>query len=1124
MNRKDVDNSSKRSTHNQRPQTGGVITDSYNFDKIFRENVISFSKTDPAKEVPDIADLGNKNVLALVQHKAETGNVNYKKDRYSKTVQSRNCADKPGHTAYWKNSIASKTFIDSQGKLFEDINLNTLPFTASDGDPSVKWNSFNWAIYRDTKEDKFKFGIAQLDDSSIAEIGVKHVFIAWPHDFYVGGEMRTVLNDEGAKLIQLNLNSSSNTWEDADNSKEEYMEYWACLLTYLLNAMLVQQNIRDIKVQVWRSQYASVAPSKDVFYTKGLNLADEKGGLLFYYKTNACPSLAYAETADRYSNSMQIPDEDRFWVTHGIEDKAVSKDHTYPDAGKFVFNGVKGREFQFKDSFIEVVPKPPIPSPPKPKADPKVEELPIPAKPIVLQSVVKKDEEQLSEEADQIPIPPPFNSSKSQELAPVPVKLAPLPMNLGSPKVNSVSPKVLPKENDEEIPPMPKISVSSVLKPPSIGPPPPPRSPARSPQKSPASKYAPYPDIADCEQDNVAKTDVLARTLKRDNMYEVYMVECSKDKKLKQKLKVIQDGSVNSAAQIEEMGRFNDWLIEIIMSADKISIESVDNLHRSLAATLLNKGIIKLKTNCDSISQLFRKGTLLPRGSASATIQLARLNMKPDLIDVVIDKMKVQQLIDQYVGRTKVNCGIELDVEKFFQQIILVLNKVKHAIFMKAGITTKGGLNLFDYLQTNELFYSEFLTNLVFRNNLPHISTYLTSYICDNKQVIDALNKTSQQNIALLLKEVFDKVVNKVNEEAYHADMEDVQNLMLPDKQIILLTENMNMDVTNKLSDLIGKRDGLVLFRRTVDEINRLIDIVIQLMYTLYIFRLSYFVHNDMHPGNIMIETLDEPFDFFYLIPIMNDEGIVQKHVAINFKSRFFVRVYDYDRSYQLGNSKYAFPDPEFDLRSTEIESHLQTDCKKIFGSMHAGIKPSPKELATVEPQNLIKFLEHISISGADPYKFLLSLAQGASTGFSVPIPADVLTRVSSAELPSLVVTPKSKIWFDQNQKISIIVDQIKTNESWIGLSVNEKITVAHPLVTSEDGSTLAGSFCKVFEPEEEEEEHEKDEDAVKDMRGGKTSYNKMLYTDTSSVQSSTSRKRYADTKRMYLKLMKMNR
>lgn len=96
----------------------------------------------------------------------------------------------------YKNSIFTDTWIDH------------LPINDSVG--KTRWESYNWTLHRD-QDNKFHITFGRIDDSFKAEIGTKHTMLGQGNDFYAGGEMRLVKNENKLDqwIVQINLDSSS---------------------------------------------------------------------------------------------------------------------------------------------------------------------------------------------------------------------------------------------------------------------------------------------------------------------------------------------------------------------------------------------------------------------------------------------------------------------------------------------------------------------------------------------------------------------------------------------------------------------------------------------------------------------------------------------------------------------------------------------------------------------------------------------------------------------------------------------------------------------------------------------------------------------------------------------------
>jgi hypothetical protein len=73
-------------------------------------------------------------------------------------------------------------------------------------------------------------------------------------------------------------------------------------------------------------------------------------------------------------------------------------------------------------------------------------------------------------------------------------------------------------------------------------------------------------------------------------------------------------------------------------------------------------------------------------------------------------------------------------------------------------------------------------------------------------------------------------------------------------------------------------------------------SVMLQMTYALEVFRQIRFVQNDLHWDNIMIEELEEPIEFYYIV--MADCDNIKK--VIYHKTKYLVRIFDFDLSYKL--------------------------------------------------------------------------------------------------------------------------------------------------------------------------------------------------------------------------------
>lgn len=105
------------------------------------------------------------------------------------------------------NPDSAYEFINEKKRIFIDPMINELPHNDSTG--TTRWESYNWTLYRD--DNKFHIAFGRMDDSFKAELGVKHTMLGQGHDFYAGGELRIVKdeNNPDSIIVQVNLDSSS---------------------------------------------------------------------------------------------------------------------------------------------------------------------------------------------------------------------------------------------------------------------------------------------------------------------------------------------------------------------------------------------------------------------------------------------------------------------------------------------------------------------------------------------------------------------------------------------------------------------------------------------------------------------------------------------------------------------------------------------------------------------------------------------------------------------------------------------------------------------------------------------------------------------------------------------------
>lgn len=192
----------------------------------------------------------------------------------------------------------------------------------------------------------------------------------------------------------------------------------------------------------------------------------------------------------------------------------------------------------------------------------------------------------------------------------------------------------------------------------------------------------------------------------------------------------------------------------------------------------------------------------------------------------------------------------------------------------------------------NEIEMYKIMNLLSSKNVTPHIITSYTNYLC-NPNLIPKKNKTKKKNKYNIQNKYYIFQINEAQRD---------------DQDCITLRDFMNKYVAER------NIDGHITY---TDEI--LLNILFQILYTLYIFTKIKLNHNDLHLGNILIyidrnlpiETQttkyiygDNPDDFIYL-----------KNLG------YSVRIFDFDRSFKnklIGNETTDID--LFDKKTTDID------------------------------------------------------------------------------------------------------------------------------------------------------------------------------------------------------------
>ena len=162
-------------------------------------------------------------------------------------------------------------------------------------------------------------------------------------------------------------------------------------------------------------------------------------------------------------------------------------------------------------------------------------------------------------------------------------------------------------------------------------------------------------------------------------------------------------------------------------------------------------------------------------------------------------------------------------------------------------------------------FYTEFLTPLVERGSTPHLLTALAYTECpDLVKALARLKHLDQNQVSSLAKMVNPKL---------SAAGRNPRDATLPVGRVLVTEVAPSATELHRAAEGMGTED--------------LLQIYVQLFYTLFVLDLSRVRHNDMHFGNVMVQRLEKPVTLAYVFG--GQEVLFLKGV------RFFALLYDWD-------------------------------------------------------------------------------------------------------------------------------------------------------------------------------------------------------------------------------------
>jgi len=528
--------------------------------------------------------------------------------------------------------------------------------------------------------------------------------------------------------------------------------------------------------------------------------------------------------------------------------------------------------------------------------------------------------------------------------------------------------------------------------------------------------------------------------------------------------------NITEANYYISLNRAKAYLLAFAIWSKDNKVDSRSNEWRDLFNVLTKTNEILLKKTCDTLAA----DTVKPRKVTSASRSRQFANIKYD---------KLSDLIVVNESDAKVR-----DYFKLF------IDKLKGIMFYKVGALTNlpdtnDISNVYNkreiemYKQTNKLLESQIT---------PNISSLIFTLKCAPGDEIGLKEMPMETKGVIKTESLRDFFTDSIRSEDPNAAIKDL---------LVISTE--------QVENLMEIGDFVRNFKNKNLTVNDFICVILQVAYTLHVFGKIGFVHNDLHTGNILIETLTEPTDFVY---ILDDQHVV------TLKTKYMARIFDFDRSYIIPSSTFFKRDPvankiaddnpdfinesnyDFYYNSKWIQSDLtnvgdanltsimnsifhdlQVDKSKLnkfidnepaanrkqqyvdFSDKPAlfkvmrfggGYKPEERSKVATEIEN------EILSTMCSPYEWitselplrlkLLNIDTNPETcGFEIKFGKDIISTLPISERTKIFIAPVDPTVYTN------IKNQISNNQTWQNLAIWQRLIVYGQLVNDNDVSSF---------------------------------------------------------------------
>ncbi|XWV25672.1 hypothetical protein QJ856_gp0081 [Tupanvirus deep ocean] len=438
------------------------------------------------------------------------------------------------------------------------------------------------------------------------------------------------------------------------------------------------------------------------------------------------------------------------------------------------------------------------------------------------------------------------------------------------------------------------------------------------------------------------------------------------------------------------------------------------------------------------------KSNILPVNSASRSRQFVDVDLGN--IYETLNLHHNNSAIDEFIDNISTETNEKYMMKPALLSLIKdVLSKLKKQAFAKVnGISDAKYVNdVFNAFINNEQKIYQLTNKLLYNNYTPNISSMLVHSEC----------KIEDANI------YYNYLVTRTEK------MGDYFN------DFIRLNSNSLQSLYSFKIFLMELLKGSIELETFIERNKAIIDddsfvfnfyaILIQIAYTLECFYRIGLVHNDLHTANIFIEHLHSPINFKYVLTDDSGEKISK---ILNIRTRYFVRIFDFDRSYTYPKfHKYLSIKVDKVPKATEIPSENDYSgsplaskydfsyvCRwiaHIFG----------KDVSTARLKNLIHDIigdyayklqqapvfyktqpdieEKVTRESIAPFKWLNSI--------------DINNEIikTTTNITDLSIENDSYVFILPDASTDYLSTEFDKNHDWIGKTVDQKINICSPIV-----------------------------------------------------------------------------